>query len=246
LSLPRGYDNTWAAPVVVSLPGYGATAAQFDAITSISRVAKRRGFIVVTPDATGEPPSWNVRADEDRPDDVAFIHALMAEVRQILCVQEDHAFVVGHANGGKFAAAIACSAPTEFAAVALVSAIEVPTCADDVQLPLLLIAGTADETNPYEGDGAKQPGAIEAAEAWAIHDACVAQPAAEDLDEGVQALEYNDCTTGSVVLVTVTGGANPWPGGTIAATYEGNSEAGRTFDATDAVLDFFKALVDAT
>ncbi|MGD9995410.1 MAG: PHB depolymerase family esterase [Ilumatobacteraceae bacterium] len=244
LSVPRGYDNTWAAPLVVSLPGYGATAAQFDAITSLSKVAKRRGFIVVTPDATSDPPSWNVRADPDRPDDIAFLHALMAEARQILCVREDDTFVVGHANGGKFAAALACSTPTDFAALALVSASEVPTCADEVQIPMLAIAGTADETNPYEGDGAKQPGALEAAEAWATHDGCAQQPVTEDLAEGVQALEYADCTTGVVVLITVTGGANPWPGGTVAATYEGNSEAGRTFDATDAVLDFFDGLVD--
>ncbi|MBI5089183.1 MAG: plasmid partitioning protein [Actinobacteria bacterium] len=244
LSLPRGYDNTWAAPVVVSLPGYGATAAEFDAVTSISKVAKRRGFIVVTPDAAADPPSWNVRADPDRLDDFAFIHALTAEVRQILCVEQDHFFVLGHANGGKFAAAVACSSPPEFAGLALVSASELPTCADDVQPPFLAIAGTADETNPYEGDGAKQPGAIEAVEAWATHDGCAAQPVTVDLAVGVQALEYAECVAGKVALITVTGGANPWPGGTIAAVYDGNSEAGRTFDATDAVMDFFKDLVD--
>jgi polyhydroxybutyrate depolymerase len=244
LSLPRAYDNSWAAPLIVNLPGYGATAAQHDAITSMSKVAKRDGFIVVTPDATGDPPSWNVRGDTNRPDDVAFFAGLMTELGTILCVESDQVFIVGHANGGRFAATVACAVPV-FTAIAMVSVSTAPEtdCGAQVQPAVLEIAGTADATNPYEGDD-KQPGAQAAVAAWAEHDGCTGDPTTADVTDGVQSMQYAGCAVGTVTLLTVTGGANPWPGSSVAAAFPGNSEAGKTFDATGAVVDFFDALVD--
>jgi polyhydroxybutyrate depolymerase len=46
-----------------------------------------------------------------------------------------------------------------------------------------------------------------------------------------------------VVLMSVIDGGHPWPGGPAANNREGNSEAGRTFPATNTILDFFDAHV---
>ena len=50
---------------------------------------------------------------------------------------------------------------------------------------------------------------------------------------------------GSVVLMTINGGGHPWPGTPIARAVDVNSTAGRDFDATSAILDFFDSLTDA-
>jgi polyhydroxybutyrate depolymerase len=240
LAMPDGYDGTVAAPMIVDFHGFGATAEKYDTNTSMSDRATELGFIVVTPDAVNAPSQWNVRADPDRPDDFSFAHALVGELSKVLCVLPEHIVAVGHSNGAVFASYLVCSSPFEFAAVAMVSATTPEVCPDDVQPAIMSIAGTADTTNPYLFDDGT--GALDSLSSWAEHNGCSDEPVAIDLTDGVEQLRHTDCAGGAVVLITVQEGTNAWPGGDIAAGAVGNSKAGRTFDATGAVLDFLTAV----
>lgn len=240
LALPDGYDGTVAAPMIVDFHGFGATAEEYAANTSLGKRGSQLGFVVVTPDAANSPSQWNARADPDRPDDFAFAHALVEELSSVLCIESDHVVAAGHSNGAVFASYLVCSSPYEFAALAMVSATTPEVCPDDVQPAILSIAGTADTTNPYLFDDGT--GAVESLASWAEHNGCDDEPAASTLMEGVESLRHSSCTGGSVALITVVDGTNAWPGGAIAAGAIGNSTAGRTFDATGAVLDFFESV----
>lgn len=240
LALPRGYDGTDAVPMIVNFHGASTTAELFDSNTSMSRLAIERGFVVVTPDSTSEPQSWNVRADTDRDDDFAFAHALVAQMQQILCVDASRIYVSGHANGATFAAYLACSTPFEFAAIAMVASTTPGLCPPEVQPAVLAIAGTADEANPYDDPGGD--GVVDVMTAWAQHDGC-ATYATDNIRDGVDATRFDGCAAGDaqVVLLTIDGGGHPWPGSPVAVRLDGNSDAAKKFDATSAILDFFAA-----
>jgi polyhydroxybutyrate depolymerase len=72
-----------------------------------------------------------------------------------------------------------------------------------------------------------------------VHGGCLDPPDVETIFDGVESLNHPGCSNADAVLLTVIGGAHPWPGGTVAKKRDGNSRAGRTFPATEAVLDFF-------
>ena len=57
----------------------------------------------------------------------------------------------------------------------------------------------------------------------------------------VERLRYTRCRSGEVLLDTVEGGVHVWPGGPRAALRPGNSDAGRRYPASEAILDFFGA-----
>ena len=243
LALPAEYDGSLAAPMLVNFHGHGFSAERHDSNTSMSKVATRRGFVVVTPDSNTEPASWNVRADPDRDDDFEFIHSLVAELMTRLCVDPGRIFATGHSNGSVFAAYLVCSAPYEFAAVAMVAGTALWLCPDDVRPSVMSIAGTADKANPYDGDEDSGGSVLDVIGSWAAHNGCNLEPAASEPEAGVDELRYTGCTNGGVVvLLTVNGGGHPWPGTPIARAVDENSDAGRDLDATSTILDFFESL----
>ena len=246
LALPTDYDGLRAAPMVVNFHGHGFSAEQHDSNTSMSKLGTRRGFVVVSPDSNSEPASWNVRADPDRDDDFEFIHSLVAELLTKLCVDPDRVYATGHSNGSVFAAYLVCSEPYEFAGVAMVAGTALWLCPPDVQPSVMAIAGTADNTNPYDGDEDTGGSVVEVVGSWATHNGCALDPASSEPVAGVDELRYSGCANdGSVVLMTINGGGHPWPGTPIARAVDVNSTAGRDFDATSAILDFFDSLTDA-
>ena len=71
---------------------------------------------------------------------------------------------------------------------------------------VLGIHGTADPVLAFNG-------ALEAAEAWARHNGCHPQVAAEPVEDGVTRFVYRDCATGGAIeLVAIEGGGHRWPG----------------------------------
>jgi polyhydroxybutyrate depolymerase len=238
LAVPRLYDGSQAAPLILNFHAYAGSGAQHDNNTLMGRLGNQRGYIVVSPDSTTDPPSWNARADARRVDDRAFVHSLMTELLTTMCVDTGRIYAAGHSNGGTFAAFLVCSAPYGFAALAAVAAVPLASCPADVKPAVIEILGTADDITIYQGR-TRRPGAEESITSWARHAGCAGAPAVVPVADGVEALRYDGCTGADVVLLSVIGGAHPWPGGPVARNRAGNSEAGRTFPATRTILDFF-------
>ena len=240
LAVPRLYDGTRATPLILNFHAYAGSGSQHDKNTLMGKLGTLRGYIVVSPDSTSNPPSWNQHRESHRADDFAFAHGLVAELQTTMCIDGGRVYAAGHSNGGTFAAFLACSAPYGFAAVAVVAAVPRESCPAEAQPDLLQILGTADDITQYYGSTSR-PSALESIESWAAHAGCVAPPVAVPIVDGVEAMQFNGCSHADVVLMSVIGGAHPWPGGPVAKNRAGNSPSGRTFPATATILDFFDA-----
>lgn len=125
------------------------------------RLADAAGFIVVYP--AGFEHNWNdCRRSATYPakiqniDDKGLIRALIARFRQDHGIDTARVFVAGYSNGGHMAYRLALESPFEIAGVAAIGAnLPTPENSDCTQtgkpVPLLIMNGTADPINPYEG-----------------------------------------------------------------------------------------------
>jgi polyhydroxybutyrate depolymerase len=238
LAVPRLYDGTRATPLIVNFHAYSGSGSQHDKNTQMGQLGNLRGYIVVSPDSTANPPAWNQRGEANRLDDFAFAHGLISELQTTMCIDVARIYAAGHSNGGTFAAFLACTAPFEFAAVAVVAAVPTSRCPPEAQPAVIQILGTADDITLYDGTDTR-PSALASIESWAAHAGCVESPVVVPIQDGVEALRFDGCSGADVVLMSVIGGDHPWPGGPVAMNRAGNSQSGRTFPATRTILDFF-------
>ncbi|OHV61273.1 hypothetical protein BCD48_40145 [Pseudofrankia sp. BMG5.36] len=248
LALPDGYRGTAASPLVFDFHGFGGSVRDQEASTLMAATGTARGYIVVTPAALGDPPKWNILGTAGAADDYGFAHALLTDLTSRLCVDPDRIYAAGHSNGGAFAGLLACRAPFPFAAVALVSGTPPSTCpaaaiAAGSAPAVLSINGTADTTASYADN-------VNRLDTFVQSYGCHPASTLTTLMAGVtQRRDLGCAAVGAegrdveVDLVTVDGGTHVWPGGPAASSDRpsavGNSTAGQTFPATQAVLDFF-------
>ncbi len=247
LEAPAVYDGRRALPLVLDFPGFANTMEAQDAFTEMGTRGTTHGFVVVTPDALGSPRQWNEFALPGQADDFGFVHALVADLERRLCVDRERVYGAGHSNGSAFAAFLACRAPYDFAAVAMVSATTPAGCPDGVAPSVLAIAGTADLSVPYTGGTVAGstipiPAARATIAAYAERYHCAEPARVATLRTGVSELRYTGCTGGAeVALDTVADGSHTWPGGPAAAVDATDSAAGKGFAATERILTFFAA-----
>jgi polyhydroxybutyrate depolymerase len=247
LARPTGATAGSARPLLLNFHGSGGNMSRHEANTAMASKGTARGYVVVTPDALGDPRQWNWRPGRQQagPDDFNFVLALVADLRQRLCIDPDRIYLTGHSNGSAFAALLACRSPQTFAAFAMVSAAVPVTCRNDPSPAPLAIHGTADQV-PYDGStaqgGRRLPAVPDVAKGYAEHNMCDLNATHETTFVGVERTRYTKCVNGGdVVLDTVIGGTHSWPGGTRTSADQEDSVAGKTFDATGAILDFFDA-----
>jgi polyhydroxybutyrate depolymerase len=235
LAVPADDDGTAPRPLIFDFHGWGSKMETFEAETRLGRNGAARGVYVVTPQALGNPTRWNWDSRADGPDDFGFVHALLADLEQRLCVDAARVYAAGHSNGAAFAGFLPCKAPYEFAAAVSASATVPSSCPDGVTPSMLTVRGTADPQVLY--DGAAVDGAVAT---WVKQDGCATTPRRDEPIDGVQRVRYDRCEQGAeVVLDTILGGVHVWAGSQAAQTKPGNSEAGRRFPATTDALDFF-------
>jgi polyhydroxybutyrate depolymerase len=245
LDVPADYDGRSAFPLAFSFHGFASNGAASEANTSMGAKGAARGYVVVTP--SSDPPEWNLFTDPARADDYAFVHALAADIKSRLCIDPERVYAAGHSNGSAFVGFLVCKPPFEFAAVAMVSATVPSTCPDGVAPAALAIAGTADPQVPYAGGtvGGSTigiPAATDTVAAYVTHYHCGADGAKDTPLAGVDRVRYFGCVDGAEVLFdTIVGGTHPWPGSSAAVADQANSAAGRQFDATSEIFDFFDA-----
>lgn len=128
---------------------------------AFEEIAEERGFYVIYPEGyeqhfNGCRKRGPYAANELQIDDVGFLRSLVAHFAGEFGVDRDAVFATGVSNGGQMALRLALEAPGLVAAVAPI-ATSMPTqenmdCkASGQPVPLLLMNGTDDPMNPYEG-----------------------------------------------------------------------------------------------
>jgi polyhydroxybutyrate depolymerase len=124
-------------------------------------LADQYKFVVAYPD--GYETTWNdCRKASPQParamniDDESFIEAMIARIANDYRINRKRVFAAGHSNGGQLTYRLAMERPQEFAGIAAISA-SIPTpdnlaCTpSDVAIPAMVINGTADPINPFDG-----------------------------------------------------------------------------------------------
>jgi len=242
LHLPPAYDGARRMPLVLNFHGFGSNARQQAAYSGLPAKADRAGFIVVTPDGTGEPRRWNFFPGSA---DIVFVRELIADLETTLCVDAARIFATGISNGAAFSARLACDLPDRIRAIAMVAATVYPArCEAPRAVPVVAFQGTDDPCVPFEGGTSAcgmqlpVPAAEEAAKNWARHGGCNLEPPHSQVTEHVRAVAYSECreVDAAVVLYIIYGGGHTWPGAVDVARLGATTQE---ISATDLMWEFF-------
>lgn len=255
-------------PLLFHLHGGGGTAKGTSGLTfnRFNELADRDGFIVVYPNAINK--NWNdgrkledVLAWKKDINDVAFITAIIDELKQKYKIDTKRIFTTGMSNGGFMSSRLLCDRADIFRGGAILTASlskdYIPQCDPEKPVAVMVMNGTDDPLVPYDGGHVrvfrKNRGEIvstdEYMDFWKIKNGCeikqntVELPDTADDGTTVSVTKYSKCDNqGALVLYTINGGGHTWPGG---KQYLGERIIGKTnrdIVACDVIWDYFKNL----
>jgi len=154
-------------------------------------------------------------------------------------VDSSRIYAAGLSEGGVMSLRLGCALSDRIAAVAAVGA-DMPKkmiCLPSRPVPMVMIDGTSDPVVPYDGGTEHNMNlpvisAEDSAQAWAKIDRCAEKPEKSKLpakEKGGMETKvdtYTGCQqSAQVVLYSVKGGGNTWPGG---EQYEVEKTVGKT------------------
>ncbi len=244
LHVPKGYDPSQPTALVLNFHGRTLTALGEAAVAqeiSSGLYAKgdAAGFIVVNPQGligNGEQ-TWDAglccAADQGR-DDVGYVDAVIAQLKQELCIDDARIYATGISNGGFMSHRLACERANVFAAVAPVAAYNTMlACNPSRAIPMLSFNGTSDPLVSYGWSQSSN-------QAWVARNGCNPTPTQTFEHGDSHCSTYSGCKAGAeVVFCTVEGGGHTWPGGP-ALFSVGLGKTTKDLSANDAMWDFFQ------
>ncbi len=184
--IPVGYASGTPTPLVVLLHGYTASGATQDAYFHLSELAQQRTFLLALPDGLGATGQkfWNATdaccAFGQTVDDVAYLTALINDMKARYSVDPKRIFLVGHSNGGFMSHRMACDRSELIAGiVSLAGAVwaDSARCNPTRPVNVLQVHGTLDAVIQYTGGSAvvgqpPYPGAETTVTTWASKNQC--------------------------------------------------------------------------
>jgi polyhydroxybutyrate depolymerase len=228
---PSTYDANVPTPLVVLLHGYTATAKIQDGYFLMSALAERKNFLLALPDGTVNPLGENFWNATDAccdgytsgVDDVAYLKAVIEDMKSRFNVDPKRIYAVGHSNGGFMAHRLACDLSADIAGIVSLAGgvyADASKCSPVEPVAVLQVHGDQDETVIYEGGaalyptGAAYPSAKNTAATWAKKNGCSADLTDTgtklDLDTQLAGAETtvarHACTKGAAELWTIVGG----------------------------------------
>lgn len=140
------------APLVIALHGERQEPAAIRALLgqALEQQARMCGFAVAYP-AAGHA-GWG----SDDPGDVAFLLAMIESMAAEHAIDIERVYVLGYGSGGRLVYRLALTVAQRLAGVAVIAA-SLPASAesmpagDGMTVPMLIINGTADRLNPFNG-----------------------------------------------------------------------------------------------
>ena len=186
---PGNYTTLGPLPLVVLLHGYGANATGQEAYFALGPQVSERRFLLALPDGTrdaGGKQFWNATDAccnflNAPVDDVAYLRALIADMKARYNVDANKVYVIGHSNGGFMALRMACEMSDEIAAVMSLAGAgysDAMRCAPSRTVHVLQVHGDMDQTVLFGGapalvaGGQPYPGAERTVGDWATRNGC--------------------------------------------------------------------------
>lgn len=113
---PEKLKNTGKAPVMIFFHGGSDSPMEAAEMSKFHELGEKEGFITVYPWGS-DRASWNCNYTENGFDDVAYVKALIAWLKENYPVDEGRVYVSGFSNGAAMAQIYAMEYPEEIAAV---------------------------------------------------------------------------------------------------------------------------------
>ena len=126
LYIPASHDGTEPTPLVFNLHPLtlgGLLHGIWTTESGMNDKSEEGGFIVLQPDGTGTPASWNAGDDCCAPanttgiDDIGFLMALADEVATMACIDPKRIYSMGMSNGSYLSHRLACEQSSFVAAI---------------------------------------------------------------------------------------------------------------------------------
>lgn len=250
LYIPKHYNRSKPAPLVISLHGYSSKPSDMIYTTRWNDLADSEGFIAVYPLAHGSPTYWRTTgttyASESAQMDVQFISDIITQLEKTYTIDPARIYVNGMSNGGGMTIVLACHLADRLAAVGSVAgAYSYPSdlCTPSRPIPLIAFHGTTDPTIPYAGGmafGFNYPSVTQFMKNWAAANQCSEN--GSSLQEGeISSVSYTKCAQNAdVVLYTINGGGHTWPGDQPSPTESVWGYTSQQIDATQLMWQFFE------
>lgn len=231
--VPTSYDGARPTPLVVLLHGYGAGGFVQAGYFNFLRAVDSEGFLLAFPDGTPDTSMrrfWNATDaccdfGREGPDDVAYVDAVIDDMRAQYNVDPRRIFVVGHSNGGFMAHRYACERANRIAGIVSLAGAtwnDAARCTPSRPVAVLQVHGTRDDVIGYNGGrtpvgtGGPFPSARETVARWATLNRCGAVAATTetmDLERTLDGAETRvdrapGCMGGGAELWTITNGSH--------------------------------------
>ena len=225
LHVPKSYDPSKPAPLIISLHGAGLWGAVQRDMSRWNDVADREGLIVVYPSGQGKVLRvWDEGVRPGDAPDVKFISALIDTIAAKYNIDPARVYANGLSNGGGMSFALSCSLSDRIAAVGLVASAQflpLKWCTDRHPVPMINFHGTADAAAPYRGGTSwvatgnlRFQNQVTFVAHWAQRNGCAPNPVDSVMAPDVTRRTYTRCANDAhVVLHTIHGGGHTWPGG---------------------------------
>lgn len=187
LVVPVGASPSTALPLVVLLHGFAETAGFLDTWMDMSGEAQARTFLLALPEGTRNATGqrfWNATdgccAAGAAVDDVAYLSAVIEDVKAKHRVDARRVYLVGHSNGGFMAHRLACDRAdlvTGIVSFAGATWEDPARCTPSRPVSILQVHGTLDAVVLYVGGrtvlgSAGYPSAKETVATWAAKNGC--------------------------------------------------------------------------
>ena len=265
--VPPHTDSAASLPVVIMFHGGGGSAEDARRATGWDRKADREGFLAVFPEGTppdssrpgrfvGNPQTWNDGSRRDfaavrrKAPDIAFVDAIMNDLKARCPVDRRRIYVTGFSNGVSMAFRVARERPDLVAAAAPVAGSDWLTDTELARpVPLLYMTGSVDPLNPLEGGpvsiGSKRYRPKPPVEAmirrWVKLHGCRTMPRTVCDQKGAKGLAYSRPDVADmVVCYTLDGHGHHWPGGkSLLPRWIAGPNSAR-LNATDMIWAFFE------
>ncbi|WP_396185940.1 alpha/beta hydrolase family esterase [Flavobacterium sp.] len=226
--------NNTNTSLIFVLHGSGGNGIQtMRGATKLMALAEREHLLIVFPD--GYKDNWNecrkmapAAANVQNIDENTFFSKMIDYCEANYKINSARVFVVGTSGGGHMAYTLAMTMPEKIKAItAIIANIPVPDNMDCIEkkmpMPVLIINGTNDPTNPYNGGiSAKNKGLVRSADEsfryWATLDGYKGEPTMEALPDTdpkdgktIEKYTYKQKGKPEVTLLKVINGEHNFP-----------------------------------
>ena len=250
-------------PLIVALHGQGGSGEKFSGWGMFEPLAERERFVTVYPSAIEGKWSYGRPVIQPMPkvggqtvDDIGFLRLLIDDLVARKIADPARVYVAGVSRGGLMTYTAACALADRVAAVApLITPMTLyqrEDCKPVRPVPIMLIAGTRDPSQPYDGvmwPMGRLMSIPDTVDFWRQQHGCTQRggrmlPHADPADRTrVMLVEWSSCRTGvSPLLYRVEGGGHQVPSRRAGATMSEDRFGlrNRDIEAGDVIWDYFK------